>query len=103
MWEPEKPKLDLIGVVHGPLLSMAVFLDETNHSLVRLRIGQSFHGWTVHELDTRGATLEKAEQKVKLKLPDHASGKYGAASLKYAPAHQGTDPIAEIEGGVRLP
>ncbi|WP_146030275.1 hypothetical protein [Methylocella silvestris] len=67
--EPEKPELDLIGVVHGPLVRMAVFLDQTNHSLVRLRIGQSFRGWTVQGLDTREATLEKAQQQVKLELP----------------------------------
>ncbi|WP_148213154.1 hypothetical protein [Methylocella silvestris] len=55
--------------MHGPLVGMAVFLDQTNHSLVRLRIGQSFRGWTVQGLDTREATLEKAQQQVKLELP----------------------------------
>ncbi len=67
--EPEKPQVTLVGVVHGPLIDVAVFVDETNKSLLRLRVGQSVRGWIVHALVARAATLEKAEQQVKLELP----------------------------------
>ncbi len=66
---PEKPHVTLIGVVHGPGLNLAVLVDETDRSLVRLQVGQSVRGWTVYGLDARTATLEKAEQQVKLELP----------------------------------
>jgi hypothetical protein len=48
---------------------MGVFVDETDKSPIRLRVGQSVRGWTVHGIDQRAATLEKAEQQVKLELP----------------------------------
>lgn len=67
--EPEKPQFTLVGVVHGLGLDLAVFLDEADKSLVRARVGQSVRGWTVHGLNTRTATLEKAQQQVKLELP----------------------------------
>jgi general secretion pathway protein N len=66
---PETPQVTLIGVVHGPGLDLAVLVDERHRSLVRLRVGQSVRGWTMHGLDERTATLEKAEQHVKLELP----------------------------------
>jgi general secretion pathway protein N len=66
---PEKPQVTLIGVVHGPGLDLAVLVDETHRSLARLRLGQTIHGWTMHSLGERTATLEKAEQQVKLELP----------------------------------
>lgn len=66
---PEKPQVTLVGVVHGPGLDLAILVDEADKSLVRLRIGQSVGGWTVHGVDTRAATLEKAQQQVKLELP----------------------------------
>lgn len=72
--EPEKPQVALVGVVHGPLIDIAVFLDETDKSLMRLRVGQSVRGWIVHDLDARAATLEKAKQQVKLELPARNTG-----------------------------
>jgi hypothetical protein len=48
---------------------MGVFLDETDQSPLRLRVGQSVRGWTVHDVDPRAVTLEKAENDVKLQLP----------------------------------
>jgi hypothetical protein len=59
----------LVGVVHGPRQELAVFLDETDKSLVRLRVGQSARGWNLVGLETRTATLEKATQQVKIELP----------------------------------
>ena len=66
---PEKPQVTLVGVVHGPSTDLVVLVDETDKSLVRLRVGQSVRGWIVHGLDARAATLEKAQQQVKLELP----------------------------------
>lgn len=65
---PEKPQVTLVGVVRGPRIEMGVFVDETDKSLLRLRVGESVRGWMVHGVDPRAATLEKAEQQVKLEL-----------------------------------
>jgi hypothetical protein len=48
---------------------MGVFVDQTDQSLIRLRVGQAVRGWTVHKVDMRATTLEKADQQVKLELP----------------------------------
>lgn len=77
--EPDKPQFTLVGVVYGRLLDIAVFLDETDKSLVRLRVGQSVRGWTVHSLDARTATLEKAQRQVKLELPARNTATAAAA------------------------
>jgi hypothetical protein len=66
---PEMPQVTLVGAVHGAGLDLAVLVDETDKSLVRLRVGQSVRGWTVHGLDARAAMIEKAQQQVKLELP----------------------------------
>ena len=65
----EKPQVTLVGVVRGPRIGLGVFVDETDKSLVRLRVGKSVRGWTVDSVDPRAATLGKAEQQVKLELP----------------------------------
>jgi general secretion pathway protein N len=66
---PETPQVTLVGVVRGPRIEMGVFVDETDKSLLRLRVGESVRGWIVHGVNPRAATLEKAEQQVKLELP----------------------------------
>jgi hypothetical protein len=66
---PEKPQVTLVGTVRSAGVQMGVFLDETDQSPLRLRVGQSVRGWTVHGVDPRAATLEKAEHEVKLELP----------------------------------
>jgi general secretion pathway protein N len=65
----EKPQMTLVGVVHGADVDMGVFIDETDNSLIRLRVGQAIRGWMVDDVDLRATTLEKADQQVKLELP----------------------------------
>ena len=66
---PEQPQITLVGVVHGADVDIGVFIDETDKSLIRLRVGQAIRGWTVHDVDLRSTTLEKADQQAKLELP----------------------------------
>jgi hypothetical protein len=66
---PEKPQITLVGVVHGADVDLGVFIDDTDKSLIRLRVGQSIRGWIVLDVDLRATTLEKAEEQVKLELP----------------------------------
>jgi general secretion pathway protein N len=64
----EKPQITLVGVVHSADIDMGVFIDETDKSLIRLRVGRAIRGWIVHDVDLRATTLEKADQQVKLEL-----------------------------------
>ncbi len=66
---PEKPQVTLVGTVRSAGVQMGVFVDETDQSQLRLRVGQSVRGWTVDGVDKRAATLDKAEHEVKLELP----------------------------------
>ena len=66
---PEKPQVTLVGTVRSAGVQMGVFVDETDQSQLRLRVGQSVRGWTVDGVDKRAATLDKSEHEVKLELP----------------------------------
>jgi general secretion pathway protein N len=65
----DKPQITLVGVAHGANVDIGVFIDETDQSLVRLRVGQAIRGWIVHNLDLRATMLARADQQVKLELP----------------------------------
>jgi general secretion pathway protein N len=67
--EPENPQMTLVGVVHGADEDIGIFVNQMDQSVLRLRLGQEDHGWTVHSVDVRAATLEKDSQQVKLELP----------------------------------
>ena len=69
--EPEKPQMTLVGVVHGADQDIGIFVNQMDQSVLRLRLGQEDHGWTVHSVDVRAATLEKDSQQVKLELPSN--------------------------------
>jgi len=67
--EPEKPQLTLVGAIVGDNEGIAVFLDQTNNSVIRLRTGQDHLGWVLRSVKSREATLEKNSQTTTLELP----------------------------------
>jgi general secretion pathway protein N len=67
--EPERPQLTLVGAISGASEGIAVFLDQTNNNVVRLRTGQDHLGWVLRSVKGRGATLEKNRQTTTLELP----------------------------------
>ncbi len=64
----EKPQVTLVGVVHGASADVGLFYDDSGKP-VRLRVGQSDHGWIVRSADVRAITLEKESRQVTLALP----------------------------------
>jgi hypothetical protein len=76
----EKPQFTLVGMVHGPRLDLAVLIDETRKSVLRLRVGESAREWTLRSLANRTVTLAKAQQQVTLQLPPRNAG-VSAATL----------------------
>jgi hypothetical protein len=93
---PEKPQITLVGVVHGLGVQMGVFVDETDKSVVRLRVGQSVRGWTLHDVDPRATTLKKAEEQVKLELPGRDTET--AATTSPAPEDTASLPQQGLSG-----
>jgi general secretion pathway protein N len=67
--EPDRPQLTLVGAVAGQNEGIAVFLDQTNNSVVRLRTGQDHLGWVLRSVKGREAVLEKDRLSATLELP----------------------------------
>lgn len=67
--EPEHPLLTLIGTAIGKPKNVAVVLDRTSKTLVRLHVGEEVSGWILREVDARTMTVEKNSQTVTLALP----------------------------------
>jgi general secretion pathway protein N len=82
---PERLSLALIGAVVGKSDAIAVFIDQTNQKIVRLRQGESHAGWELSSVQPREVTFRKADRTevIALKRPD------GAAGVADAPAAPG--------------
>jgi general secretion pathway protein N len=59
---PERPPLALVGAVVGESDAIAVFLDQTRQSTVRLRQGESYAGWLLSAVLPREVTFKKADR-----------------------------------------
>jgi general secretion pathway protein N len=82
--EPEKPLLTLVGTASGKNQKVAVVLDGTTKTLVRLHVGEAASGWILRSVDSRTVTCEKNSQTVTVALP--APGSVPANSLPFAEA-----------------
>ena len=82
--EPEKPLLTLVGTASGKNQNVAVVLDGTTKTLVRLHVGEAASGWILRSVDSRTVTCEKNSQTVTVALP--APGSVPANSLPFAEA-----------------
>jgi general secretion pathway protein N len=67
--EPEHPLLTLVGTAIGRPKNVAVVLDRTTKTLVRLHVGEAVSGWILRAVDSRTMTVEKNGQTVTLALP----------------------------------
>ncbi len=67
--EPERPPLTLVGTAIGMPKNVAVVLDRTRKTLVRLHLGEAASGWILRSVDSRTMTLEKNSQTVTVALP----------------------------------
>ncbi len=67
--EPEQPLLTLVGTAIGNPKNVAVVLDRTTKTLVRLHVGEAVSGWILRAVDSRTMTVEKNSQTVTVALP----------------------------------
>jgi general secretion pathway protein N len=82
--EPEQPLLTLVGTAIGNTKNVAVVLDRTKKTLVRLHVGEAVAGWILRSVDSRAMTVEKNSQTVTMALP--APGSVPANPLPFAQA-----------------
>jgi general secretion pathway protein N len=86
---PEQPLLTLVGTAIGQPKNVAVVLDRTTKTLVRLHVGEAASGWILRSIDSRTMTVEKNSQTVTVALPAPGS----------VPAHP--LPVSEASGVTR--
>jgi general secretion pathway protein N len=79
---PERLSLALIGAVVGARDAIAVFLDQTNQKIVRLRQGENHAGWELSSVQPREVTFRKADRTEVLVLKRQD----GSAGVADAPA-----------------
>ena len=66
--EPQRPQLALVGTVAGAD-GIAVFIDQSNQSVVRLRTGEGHDGWVLRTVGPREVTLQNDRDTAVLALP----------------------------------
>src|SRR5208282_3245846 len=67
--ESERPPLTLVGTAIGKPQNVALILNPTTKSFIRLHVGEAALGWYLRSVDSRTMTLEKNNQLVTLSLP----------------------------------
>jgi general secretion pathway protein N len=82
--EPDRPALALIGAVVGESDAIAVFLDQTNQKIIRLRQSESHAGWELSSVQPREVTFRKAGRTEVLALK-RQDGSAGVADAPAAP------------------
>lgn len=65
---PEPPRLTLVGTVAGEQ-GIAVFVDQTTQTIVRLRTGEGHDGWVLRTIGGREVTLQNDRESAILSLP----------------------------------
>jgi hypothetical protein len=91
--EPETPRLALVGTIVGDPDSFGIFIDQTNKSALRLRVGEQHDGWTLRSVQKREATLEKDQQSAVVAMPQ--PGKGGDAGSELLPPNPERDIAGE--------
>jgi len=66
---PSRPLLTLLGAIVGDTDGIAIFMDETTKSIVRMKTGESHSGWMLRSVAKREATMEMARQVAVLVIP----------------------------------
>ncbi len=67
--QPERPAVNLVGVIVGNGEGYAVFVKNTAHAVVRLKVGDGDDGWILRSVAAREAVLEKNNRTVVMRLP----------------------------------
>lgn len=64
----QRPRMSLVGTVAGAE-GIAVFVDQTTQTIVRLRTGEGHEGWVLRTVGAREVTLQNDSETATLVLP----------------------------------
>jgi hypothetical protein len=67
--QPTRPLLTLLGAIAGDADGIAILLDESTKSVVRMKTGEKRSGWVLRSVEKRSATFEMARQVAVLVIP----------------------------------
>lgn len=67
--QPSRPLLSLVGAIAADNDGIALFVDLTNKTMLRLKIGESHLGWTLLNVDRREATLQRGRESIVFAIP----------------------------------
>jgi general secretion pathway protein N len=73
------PPLSLVGTVRGKAMTIAIFFDQANNSVVRLRAGEGHAGWVLRTIRDREALFEKEGRLVTFTLRGPAASRVAAS------------------------
>jgi general secretion pathway protein N len=76
---PEPLTLSLVGTIAGESDGVALFTERGTQEVVRLRTGESHHGWVLRSVQGREAMLEKGDRKETVMLPPPGGAAAGGA------------------------
>lgn len=88
---PEQPRLTLVGAIvrDGDPDAIAIFLDQADGTVVRLRTGQKHGDWRLSSVKGRSATFEKGRETLVIELPAPGT----APTLPAAASGAGVMPV----------
>jgi len=66
--QPQQPRLQLVGTVGGGE-GIAIFVDQTTQTILRLRTGEGHDGWVLRAVRQREVTLQNDRDTAILALP----------------------------------
>jgi len=86
--EPDHPELTLVGTVVSAHEGIAIFVDQASKTVIRLRTGQDYDGWTLRAIHERDTVFENTQHEAILALPARSTtgpAANGGASPARAP------------------
>jgi general secretion pathway protein N len=84
--EPDQPPLSLIGIIHREDAGIAIFQSGNSADITRLKIGESYAGWSLTALKPREAIFDNGARHATLGFPLPGAGQERAILPTAAPA-----------------
>jgi hypothetical protein len=88
--EAERPSLALVGTIAGDDESFGIFIDQGTKAALRLKVGEEYQGWKLHDVRGGEVTLAKDVRTVVLGLPHPGLGAAGSDPGVQSPVTQGS-------------
>jgi general secretion pathway protein N len=67
--EPDRPPLSLVGIIHREDAGIAIFQSGNTGGITRLKIGESYAGWSLTALKAREAIFDNGDRHATLGFP----------------------------------